>query len=432
MTQFDPSRNNRYIGNLTVKIIIDERNVGILDSQQIVECYFIEDIFKYNLSGKLTFYDTEGIYENAPFTGNEMLVLVYGSDEIREITFHVWKVVNITQVSNVHSTTKNIIELFFVDSAFYNTMMPNFSRSFPKNTLHSDIVKHLLKNMVGFPDKDINIERSTSKILKDWVIPAWNVADSIAWLAARASGEKSGTSGYLCYNSTQESWKANFVTLNYLFSENNVIDADDFIFEGDNTTTPNKILEWWVTGTDKSTMGTVFGAFWHGIDTSKKELISEQLTFSDGISKTVLLGKKSYFPDLLSYGGVNFISGDSSNVDLKNNLYNEWVKRYSLQNAVNILIEGNEKRYAGHQIRIMWPSINKTTQIYNKQKEGKYLIKSITHSFTGGSGNINYMQRMVLLKNAFEDSNSSSLVKATKMNILNSTRNARSFLLGGR
>ena len=431
MTQFDPSRSNRYTGNLSVKIVIDEREVGILDSQQIVECYFIEDIFKYNLSGKLTFYDTEGIYENAPFTGNEMLVLVYGTDEIREITFHVWKVVNITQVSNVHSTTKNIIELFFVDTAFYNTMMRDFSRSFPKNTLHSDIVKHLLKNMVGFPDKDINIERSSSKILKDWVMPGWSVADSIGWLASRASGEKSGTSGYLCYNSTQETWKANFVTLNYLFSENNVIDANDFIFEGDSTTTPNKILEWWVNGTDKSTMRTVFGGRWHGIDTSKKELIKEELKFTDGLSKTVLLGKKSYFPDVSDAACSCRITGDIR-ADLKNNFYNEWVKRYSLQNAVNILIEGNEKRYAGHQIRIMWPSINKTTQIYDKQKEGKYLIKSITHNFTGGGRNINYMQRIVLLKNAFEDSNSSSLVKATRMNILQSTRNARSFLLGGR
>ena len=127
----DSLRKNRRTGVLSVKFILDQREVGVIQSQQIVECYFIEDIFSNVLRGKLTFYDTEGMHEIAPLTGHEMITLVYGIDETREISFHIWRVANVAQVSEVHSTTKNIIELYFVDSSFYNMTMPKYSRSFP-------------------------------------------------------------------------------------------------------------------------------------------------------------------------------------------------------------------------------------------------------------------------------------------------------------
>jgi len=416
---FDPARRNPYVGTLSVKIVLDQRVVGILDSADLIECYFIEDIFSFCMTGKLTFYDKYGIFEKGPLTGHEMISLVYGVDEEREIRFHIWKVKNITQVSNVNPTAENITELHIVDSSFYSMMLPKFSISFAENTACSDIVKHLLKKMIGWEDTKINMENSSTIAENGWVMPYWNVTTSIKYLMSHAKGVSSGTGGYLCYNNTYNTFSVSFYTMNWLFGENNTLDAKDYVFEGENPDTQNKILEWWIEGPDKSTMSSVFGGKWRGVDTSKKELIQNDYTFNDGIKDTVLLGSKSTFPDASDLNCTQKLSGEGSSETLFNSTYNEWVKVYSLQNKINIIIQGNEKRYAGMQITIQWPSINKTfPQNYNKQMEGKYLVRSITHNFVGkGTSNINYMQRVVLIKNGFERSDSQYLVQATKMNI---------------
>ncbi len=414
----DPTRSNPYVGTLSVKIALDQRQVGILDSADIIECYFIEDIFSFCMTGKLTFYDKYGIFEKGPLTGHETVSFVYGVEETREIRFHVWKVKNITQVSNVNPTAENITELHIVDSSFYAMMLPKYSISFNEDTLFSDIVEHLLKKMIGWEDTKINMERSTSIAKNGWVMPYWNVTTSIKHLMSSMKGVISGTAGYLCYNNTYNTSSVNFYTMNWLFGKNNTLDAKNYVFEGENPDTQNKILEWWIEGPDKSTMSSVFGGKWRGVDTSKKQLIQNDYTFKDGIKDTVLLGSKSTLPDVSDVNCTQKLTGYSSE-RLLNSTYNEWTKLYSLQNKINIIIQGNEKRYAGMQITVQWPSINKTfPQNYNKQMEGKYLVRSITHNFVGkGTSNINYMQRIVLLKNGFERSDSQYLVQATKMNI---------------
>ena len=57
---------------------------------------------------------------------------------------------------------------------------------------------------------------------------------------------------------------------------------------------------------------------------------------------------------------------------------------------------------------------------YNKGFGGRYLIKSITHFFGMGRSSV-YTQRMVLLKNAYNDLDLTSLVPATKTNIYSSS-----------
>jgi len=44
----DPTRENYLKGSLTVKIVIDQRQVGILQADDIVDCYFIEDKEHFN------------------------------------------------------------------------------------------------------------------------------------------------------------------------------------------------------------------------------------------------------------------------------------------------------------------------------------------------------------------------------------------------
>lgn len=414
----DPKRNNPYTGTLTVKIVVDQKDVGILDSQDIVDCYFIEDIYSFCLTGKIAFYDVYGLFERGPLTGNEMISLTYGVEENREIVFHIWKVNTITQTSEVNSTAENLIEVFIVDSSFYNMMVTKFSRSFTAETKYTDVVKHLLENMVGWQKKDILIEESKNNLPDNWAIPYWNVAQSINWLLKRSIGIITGTSGYLCYNNTFRQWSANVRTLNWLFGEDNFIDSQDYIFEGNNPNTQNKIYEWWLSGIDKSSMKTVRGGKFRGFDSSQKKLIQKDWVYTSGVASSVLLGRKAILPDISDVNSIQKLMGDTTESELQSTLYDDWVKKYSIQNAFNVIVEGNERRFAGMQIQIRWPSMDQKHQRWQKQLEGKYLIKSITHNFIGRDrSNINYMQRMVLLKNAFQNSSSENLINATKINV---------------
>ena len=55
-----------------------------LTTDQVKEFYFIEDIFSFCVTGKITFTDRNGIFEFGPLTGNEMLSVVYGNADDKE------------------------------------------------------------------------------------------------------------------------------------------------------------------------------------------------------------------------------------------------------------------------------------------------------------------------------------------------------------
>lgn len=420
---FDIDRKNPSIQNLSVKITIDERTGGILDSQDIQECWFIEDICSFCMYGKIVFYDNVGLVENGPLTGNEMLSFVYGVEEVREVVFHIQKVKNIVQVSNTDPTDVALIEILFTDSSYYNMTVPKYSRSFGTKTKYTNIIQHLLKNMIGWTSGSINIEESKNSIDSPWVMPYWNVSDSIKWLLKRSIGSVSRTSGYLCYNNTYNNWSPNIYTLNYLFSENNIVDDQDYVFQGGNENTQNKIYEWWINGVDHQSLDIVRGGKFRGFDPSQKKLIEKEYKFTDGLKDSVLMGKKSILSDISDTKASQMSLGETTEADLQSVLYHEWVRKYSLQNMLNIIVQGNEKRYAGHQITIKWRSIDKIEKQWQKQLEGKWLVKSITHNFVGkGTSNENYMQRIVLIKNAFQDSDAKSLINATKTNLTEGKR----------
>jgi hypothetical protein len=82
--------------------------------------------------------------------------------------------------------------------------------------------------------------------------------------------------------------------------------------------------------------------------------------------------------------------------------------------AVIITVRGHERRYAGQLANIYWPS-GTLKDVYNKNLDGKYLVKSVTHYF--GMKRPTYTQKLVLVKTGYTDSNSRNLVKASKTNI---------------
>ena len=399
-----------------VQIIIGNQPI-ILDNESIVSCFFIEDIFKSCMMGKLTFNDVYGLFEFGPFTGNEQIIITYGVDYEKNVIFDIWKVSKVTQTGVVEPVSKNMIEIQFVDPTFSSYTLRKYSRSWSDTTI-TTIMKYFVDHMLNI-STPLNIEISSNKI--DFVMPYWTTLQAMKYLSRKAKGIKSNSSGYLVYNNTENNgFTTNILTLNYLFDDiGKTLDSTHYKFESNDVSMTNKILELWINGLDKTSTKGLRGGVWKGYDLFNKELLNKSYTYTEGIQNSVLLGKKSLYPNIDDLRTANVMLGENNLEDLEIVLYNDWVKKYCRQNVINIIVNGHEKRSAGKQIEIIWPSVSKSEK-FNKGFGGRYLIKSITHYFGKGRPSV-YTQRMVLLKNAYNNLDLTSLVKSTKSNIYSSS-----------
>jgi hypothetical protein len=419
-------------GTVTLKkkvfsvMIITEKEPLILNNGDINEFYFIEDIFKFCMVGSITFNDRYNIIEYGPFTGNEKLAVIYSiegdekSDKNRELIFDIWKVGRVQQIgSGIREESENLITMNFIDPFYAGFTLRKYSRSW-SNRLYTDIMKDILNNMVFFKQggRPFNVEASRNKT--DFVIPYWTPQMAVRWLMRRAKGETAGTGGYLCFNNTNKTFSHNLVTMNYLLSDyGKTFDPVAYVFNQAKVSSDNKILEWWMNGLDLNSNAGIRGGTWKGYDFSTKKLLNYEHVYSDGTDNTVMLGRQTLYNKIDDIQSSNILTGDSSDNLLENISYNDWAKRYNMQMVFNIIVEGNEKRFAGQQIEIKWPSWarNLGSEVqYNDLFKGKYLIKSVTHSFNPG-GTYPYKQRLVLIKNAYTNINSKFLHKAKESNI---------------
>ena len=403
-------------GIYNVQILIGDKHI-ILNNESIVSCYFIEDIFKHCMMGKLVFNDIYGFFEFGPFTGNEQIVITYGLEFEKNVVFDIWKVSKITQTGTTEPAATNTMEIQFVDPTYSSYTLRKYSRSWSDTTI-TTIMKYFIDHMLNITTP-LNMETSENKI--DFVMPYWTVLQSMKYLERRAKGSISKTSGYLVYNNTDNNgFTTNAQTLNYLFDDlDKTIDKTHYKFEDKDINRTNKILELWISGLDKTSTKGLRGGVWRGYDIINKELLNQSYTYKEGIQESVLLGKKSLYPDIDDTRTANILLGENSLEKLKNVLYNDWVKKYCRQNVINIIVSGHEKRVAGKQIEIIWPSVSKSEK-YNKGFGGRYLIKSVTHFFGAGRTSI-YNQRLVLLKNAYNNLDLSTLVNATKTKMYTSS-----------
>ena len=407
-------------------LLITEKQPIVLDNADINQLYFIEDIFKFCISGTITFNDRYNIMQYGPFTGNEKLALVYSvagdprSNKNRELVFDIWKVGKIQQLGpGIREEGENLITMNFVDPFYIGYMLKKYSRSW-SDEYYSDIMKDILNNMVYFSTagRRFNVEESSNKT--DFIIPYWNPQTAIRWLMRRAKGSQSGTSGYLCFNNTEMGFSHNLITFNYLLSDKGkTFDNVSYTFDKAVVSAENKILEWWISGLDRNSNAVIRGGTWRGYDFNTKKLLNYEHVYSDGADNTIMLGRKTLYNKIDDNTSSNIIIGDSSDELLGNIAYSDWARRYNMQFILNLIVEGNEKRFAGQQINIAWPSIVRNTgnQVpFNDLLKGKYTIKSVTHSFSPG-GTFPYKQRLVLIKNAYNDINSEILYKAVQTNL---------------
>ena len=397
---------------LSVQLVL-EAGVAILDNKDVYMLYFIEDIFSSVITGKLQFADPYGTFELGPVTGNEKIIISYGQDEDREIEFVIYKVNTIQQMGQIESGTKQVFELYFVEEMLYDLNHYTYSRSWT-NTYTSDIIADILRVMLGNPT--LGMWEDSNEYLENFYMPYWRPKEAIKWLIERSSGYRSKQGGYLFFNNRNG---VNFITIDTLMSSV-LMDTELYrLGTPESDWSYNNVLGWKVLGFDSTAKRFLRGGTRLGFDSSTKTFLESSNTYSDSISKHVVLGNYSMFTDISAPYAKYYLEGDSD-ISLLDNIHqNDFIKRYSKQMMVQITVPGRiENRFCGGLIEVDWPSAAKT-QIGNKMMKGFYLVKSITHQWSAGQ-NPQYLQKLVLLKNGYTDvdiNKAFQLVKATKKNV---------------
>ena len=220
--------------------------------------------------------------------------------------------------------------------------------------------------------------------------------------------------GFVYYNSSENGFRGNWVSIDYLFGKNTYVDPDNYVFESENQYYKNKILYWSISGIDKILLKGIKGGHRFGYNFETKRLIDQEYGYDEVSKKVMMLGGKSLYSDITDYRALYKIDMENSTDNLDNIYYANFIERYCLQQALTLVVRGFEERFTGMQIKIEWSSTDKS-QLHNKMWKGKWLVKSITHIFNS-KHNIPYRQKLILLKNAYHDADQNSLIKASRVN----------------
>jgi hypothetical protein len=400
----------------TLALIFESFEKGFtLSIKDLDVFYFIEDIFSHSMNGVLRFRDMYGFSEFAPLTGDkEKIHIIYGVDNDVELSFNVYQISEIAGL-NPSGDQQNIIELVLVDGMFEQFTQQKFSRSWQQESV-SDIVKHILKYSLDITTFDL-FEDSNEKI--DFVMPYWNVKQAIDYLSRRGTGSTSGQPGYLFYNNSKGH---NFVTLETLLKGGPRLEgetAPQYVMDRpDQPWFTNKILGWTMEGVDNFQMNKLRGGNRLGYDFSTKTFIKNRYTYSDALDHVTVLGRKTLYSDIGTSRADYVLEAEADEKILDAMFYGEFAKRYSLQQAVKLIVRGHEERFAGDMLEIKWPSSEKAL-LHNENLKGLYLVKSVTHQWSATRPA--WIQKLVCIKNGYTASRNENLLNAPKRNLYGST-----------
>jgi hypothetical protein len=438
----------------SVVLVLANGVVGV-DPTDIYELFFVEDIYSYCISGKMVFSDMFGILEYGPLTGNERLIISYGGVEAgsgfapgpvtRRLTFDIIKISNITNISGSDPRSGNQIEIFFADTSFFFFTRRLYSKAWNGNKKIQTIVENIIDNMVKGPNlkyEDIIWDRKAESdtTIENFIMPYWSPMQTIQWLNKRAV-TKRNYHAYLYYNSTYwtkdtgyNMFSGNWTTIDDLMAtddENHILKAP-YVFFGspydsgdesdDGATYVSKILDWKLGGVDEQSKRPIKGGHFLSYKFDGKKLMDRTYKYTkendtedvdlDMIKNIQALGNKSLFTDI-SDSRSNIRRGLYKEYAESNNiLYSEFIRIYTSQQHLSVIVRGYQGRFAGQMAEIRWPT-SSSENTANKNLKGLWLTKSITHNFGTRTG---YTQRIVLVKNAYHESDEESLITIPSAN----------------
>lgn len=378
-----------------------------IKNTDIIEMKVMEDIYSMDMIGVLQMVDTIGIMESGPLTGNEKVYVSIGNADTIDIELDIIKFRNAEMIESANAGSQGTITLDLAGTLYKKLTQTKYSTSW-KDTKISDMITDINKKWLGIENWNEFEETDESM---DFTMPLMTPAEGIKWLSKRASGSDSGQPGFLFYTTPDG---AHFQTIERLL-QNTSTDPNNYVFNCENKFYVNKILHWKSVGIDSNSLKTLSGGTTYGFDPDRKKFLKSDETYTDNVNDTTLLGKNALHPDVSNSESNYTMSGERDETRLKNVQKDKWMKQYNLQQGVEFTVRGTTHRTAGMMIEVEWQSIN-NDDMYNKNLQGKYLIKSITHVFRSGS-DPTYIQKIMALKNAYDDADSTSLLSSTKQNV---------------
>lgn len=410
----------------TYSVAISTRKETLtLPVRDIVQLYFIEDIFSFSLTGKMIFNDRNGIIEDGPFTGTEKITILYGDSGIegkddtykpKRLEFYIYKVNKILPRSPTRKGDENVVEVILVDEFFHRLHSKKFSLSFSDIRM-SDIVKHIAKNHCGI--ETFGRFEATKEKIDFFDCSLKSPSENIKWVMDRSSGITTKTAGYLFYRTTEEKpWQ--FQTLESLLGQKGMMGPEGerylYNFDNPNVNYINKVLSYSTSHVDHSQLKNLISGTRLGYDTKRKLFLRREYNYEDILKEYTILGNFSLFPKGIPVDQPKETNTGEDREDYIDNLYKgDWIKRYCMQLTVSLVVKGHEDRHAGGMIEIEWPSGDSRQKMFNKNMMGKYLVKSVTHNFSHGT-TPTYTQKLICIKNGYYDSDEEKLVKAVKVN----------------
>ena len=409
----------------SVEIIMDSGNKHVITATAVEYVYLIEDIFSFSITGKIVFWDRIGLMERGPINGNEVIRITFGntdgSGDYREIDMKIYKINKIEPESTARMTENLKMEFILVDMNYQKLHSNGWSKAW-SDTKIGDIIKDIGKSYLDidrfpkFEDSNERIEHFDSHLRTP--------AESISWLMNRASGSKSGQAGYLFYRYNSDGSKKfdyALVTLEQLLAQKKYMfpvgDNNVYGFEQQNPYYINKIQDYKILHVDLNALKSLSGGTLLGYDIKRKKFLRQEYDYMSAIDKFTILGKKTLFPkDIFVENPISKIETYGDEKVLDNIWYGNWIKEYCQQQLLEITVQGHERRHVGGMIRILWPSQDEEKEIQNRQMDGKYLVKSITHYF-GNNVIGGYKQKMTCIKNGYGESPNKKLVKSKKFNV---------------
>lgn len=415
----------------------------IVDNAMIIQLYFIEDIYSWLKCGKLALKDTKTITEFLPLQGDETLTLIYASwidgkdREEKEYEFDIYKISEIVNVSSAGTITAfgtSAVEFFFVEKQHHRLHNQCFSRSWIDYP-YIEIIKEIYEKFVGI-SAFIEDEPATP-LIEFFHTGLKTPADCIKWLTDRIKGDISGESGWLMYSNTKVSGEShNICTLEHLLRDAPLIAPPGdglYTIGGKNQHYINHMRTADISCVDQTSCDKLMRCNYLGYDIYRKYQIKKEFDYMTSLGHYTCLGAHSLF----NAGPImekikkseEVLTGESGDKHMKleclleNMYYGEWIKQYCLQQLVSVIVHGHVLRYAGGQIEINWMSGNSDV-IFNENYMGRYLIKSITHQFSGVT-QPNYIQNLVLIKNGYFGS-LGAMTPAAKTNMAQSRDGAAS------
>lgn len=177
--------------DILLKDVIIKVGTKLIDvKRMLLQLNLFEDLYSNALTGSITLVDAVNLIGNAPFVGQEELLLTYktpgfeGGEEVH-LEFDIYQIAdrNTGVSSDLTDITQNYT-LHFVSKSYYKNLQTKVRQAF-KNQRIEEMVR-AIGQQIGI--KDISAEPTSGKYT--FVIPGWTPFYTINWLASRARPEK--------------------------------------------------------------------------------------------------------------------------------------------------------------------------------------------------------------------------------------------------